>query len=363
MAKYCWNCGKELRDEAVFCKYCGSEISPKSSRQEEPLHSMEESNDIEPKYEEYPAEEFEEYPAEELEEYPAEEFEEYPEEEYEEPIAVDEEELEQKNKDKKLFGIVGIVLGVIVLAVIIGAIFYYNGMGKSKDSSEPKDATEATAATEETTAPVDENIADQLEVVLWDINFSQVEDLGDKPVGVLLKIRNDSTAPVKSVEYSIKASGKKFKNREDGGNLFNAFGYIKPGETGYLYGQIKVPSDTPREQGEITIKKATKGKDLGDYQMPYGQIVNFNEGPDTYDVSIKNPNSSSVKPNSSIVIVVIDDKNTLNDAWGYGTVKDTIGENEEMILTDVIHDPGLKYNWEEHQYSAFVIEKDVIGIK
>ena len=97
--------------------------------------------------------------------------------------------------------------------------------------------------------------------------------------------------------------------------------------------------------------------------MPYGEIVNFNKKPDTYDVSITNPNNSPVHPDNSIVIAVIDDKDTLNDAWGCGVVKDTIGENESMILTNVIHDPGFRYRWDEHHYSAFVIEKDVIGIK
>ena len=130
-----------------------------------------------------------------------------------------------------------------------------------------------------------------------------------------------------------------------------------------MYGQIKVPSDTPQKQGDIIIKTATKGDNLGDYEMPYGEIVNFNKKPDTYDVSITNPNNSPVHPDNSIVIAVIDDKDTLNDAWGCGVVKDTIGENESMILTNVIHDPGFRYRWDEHHYSAFVIEKDVIGIK
>ncbi len=339
MAKYCWKCGAELRDEAAFCKHCGAEMTPRTPEKERKPEPRETRDEDSPIVEEYPAEEIREQ------------------------RKAKQELQKQANKDKKMFRIIGIIIGVVMLAAVAGAVFYYGGFGGADQSTEPEESTTAAEATEPTETTADENIAEKLKVVLWDINFSQVNDLDSQPVDVLLKVKNGSTVPVKSVDYSINYSGTVFKNREDGGNQFNAYGYIKPGETGYLYGQIEVPSDTPQKQGDIIIKKATQGKNLGDYQMPYGEIVNFNKEPDTYDVSIKNPNNRTVKPKSSIVIAVNDDKDTLNDAWGCGVLQDTIGENEKMVLTDVIHDPGFRYRWDEYHYSAFVIEKDIIGIK
>ncbi len=206
------------------------------------------------------------------------------------------------------------------------------------------------------------DIAEDLEVVNSDINFSQVENLDASPVDVLLKIANNGDKPVKSVDYSIKYNGELFENRVSGGTVFNAFGYIKPGEIGYLYSQITVPSDTPRTQGSISIEAAEECEDLGDYVMPYGSIAGYNQVPDTYDVEVYNPNDSDVSAGRAIVIAYIEGFDTLMDAWGCGVVSEPVAAGEKVILNDAIHDPGFAYTIYDKHYSVFVIDKDVIGI-
>ena len=208
----------------------------------------------------------------------------------------------------------------------------------------------------------DDNIAEDLEIVNSDINFSQVRNLDKTPVDVLIKVANNSDEPVKSIDFSIKYNGEPFENRVSGGTDFTAIGYIKPGDTGFLYGQITVSSDTPRMQGIITIEDAEPCEDLGDYEIPYGSISGYNKATDSYHVEIYNPNDSDVIEGRAIAIAYIEGFDTLMDAWGCGVVSETIPAGEKLDLKDVIHDPGFAYTIYDKHYTVLVIDKDMIGV-
>lgn len=211
----------------------------------------------------------------------------------------------------------------------------------------------------------------QLTPETHDINFSHVDDLETSSVDVLIRVRNDSDKPIKSIKYRIQSNGNSFKNRLDDSNLFYAIGQIEPKTTGYMFSQIYIPGDTPQKQGEIIIDSAEKGKDLGDYQVPSGQITGFNSAVDSYDVWILNPNKDDVNLRESVVIAVAEDCDSLAGAWGCSTQQDLmidrIPAEQDVTLTNAIHDPDFSDKYtskdKDKKILAFVIEKEVIGVE
>ena len=199
-----------------------------------------------------------------------------------------------------------------------------------------------------------------------DINFSQVDNLETSAVDVLIKLENHTDSPIRSMEYKISYNEGTYHNRMDDTDTFFAFGQIGAGETGYMYSQLYLPSDTPREQGQISICSVEKGKDLGDYTTPSGQVTGFDEVTDSYDVYIMNPNDSDVNLRESVVIAVAEGSDSLADAWGCSTQEsialEYIGAKKDATLKGAIHDPGFGEPYDETLYRAFVIEKEVIGI-
>ena len=348
MATYCSHCGKELREGALFCRFCGTSVNEPAPAAESPDQA--EKNDPLPEIGE-PAS-FVQNGMPEVPPTPA-------------PAPV------QNKDEKKPFPakIVIIIAAVTALIALAAVIFYFSGGSgsskadpadskKTEQAEEPSDKEEEGTETEE--AAIDKS---EVSVLGRDINFSQVPDLDSAPVDVLLKVKNTGNVPLKAVDYKITYEGNAFSGRDGKEGKFYAYGYVKPGESGYLYGQIAVPEGTPRKQGDVSIISAYAGKDLGDYQMPSGKVVQFNPDPDTYDVSINNPNSSDVHKGRSVVIAVVRDSNKLAGAWGCGMVNETIPAGEEIVLKDVIYDPGFSYKITDKEFTAFVIEKDIIGIQ
>lgn len=248
--------------------------------------------------------------------------------------------------------IYGIVAAVMVLIIGAAAVIGFINMRDDDDDGEGNGSTAGSSVE-----------AADIEVVGRDINFSQVDDMETAPVDVLLMLTNNSDSPVKAVDYTISYDGDLFENRVSGGTEFSACGYIRPGETGYMYGQAFLPGNTPRKQGSIEICDAQECEDLGDYELPYGEVTAFNEEPDTYDVSVYNPNGSDVAPGSSIVIAYIANRTDLADAWGCGIVNEPVAAGEEAVLTNAIYDPGFGETIYDEHYSVLVIEKDVLGLE
>ncbi len=347
MAIYCSHCGKELREGALFCRFCGASVS-------EPAPGPEI---------------FDEPSADPEDALPT----------FDEPLPTSKDDVSyttpvsspvKSANEKKPFPakVVIIIAALTALIAVAAAIFYFSGGGddtvpektdnkETEQAEEPEQEEESTEAADATIETSDISVLDR------DINFSQVPDLDSAPVDVLLKVKNSGDSPLKAVDYKIVYEGDAFTNRDGNEGKFYAYGYVKPGETGYLYGQISVPEGTPRKQGNISILTAYAGKDLGDYQMPSGKVVQFNPDPDTYDVSIRNPNGDDVHRGRSIVIAVIRDSEKLAGAWGCGAVNETIPAGEEVVLKDAIYDPGFTYKITDKEYTAFVIDKDILGIQ
>ena len=230
------------------------------------------------------------------------------------------------------------------------------------ESSQAGTGTAGGATDEAVATPMtDQDLTSEITITDYDINYSQVDNYDTAPIDVLLRIENKNTVPIRKITYRIKQQSKYVKNRVTGGDTFEAYGYIKPGEMGYFYGQITIPDTSSSKQGKIRVVSTEAAPDLGGYVQPEGYIVGYLEEPEKYDVEIQNPNSTTVKADTALVIAVREDVRSLADTWGCGVLKQDIPAGADVVLKDAIVEPGIS-EFEMDAYRVFIIDKKIIGL-
>ena len=286
---FCYNCGKEIDDDSLFCPFCG----------------VEQTYDAEEGFEEEPA--FVD----------------------EGPLAMSaqpEEDLSGNFLTKKPIVTIA-ALACVIIACLIGAGIVFFGM----DDPDTKGAMEA------------DNI-----VLLdcdadWDSSYKD-EQYGTRKVDVIMLVKNDSDKDIASLEFNLKdKSGNPVENALDAEKPFRAEGFIAKNTTGIMVATVWT-NEKKKIVPENSFEMLQAYEYLGEegYVVPTGTItaakgVNH----DFYSVSMNNPNSVDISDTATYVAVDVADNN-IKDSDATGRIGETIAaDSKGNHFDNVFRDPGL----------------------
>lgn len=197
----------------------------------------------------------------------------------------------------------------------------------------------------------------KIEVLEYDINYSQTEGNLEIGVDTLIHVKNNNTVPIKGVQFTLTGkSGDNIENINSGNSYFQGDGYVAAGKSGYIYSKMYMLNGTPASQGEITLTDAYESKKLDTDYIAKGTITTFHKESDSYDVRIKNPSAETIPANDSIIIAIQNDYSKLASSWAAGRLTDDLKPGQEVTVKNAIHNPGF-IRFTEHKYETFIIDK------
>ena len=293
---FCYNCGKEIDDDSLFCPFCGVE---QTFEEEEP-------------------------------------FEEEPSFVDEGPLAMSrqpEEDLSTGLLTKKPIVVIA-ALACVIVACLIGAGIVFSGM----NNSETKGAMEA------------DNI-----VLLdcdadWDSSYTD-DQYNTRKVDIIMLVKNDTGKDIASVDFNLKdKSGNPVENSLNPGEPFRADGYIANGTTGIMVAPIWT-NEKKKIVPENSFEMVQAYEYLGEegYVVPTGTItaakgVNH----DFYSISMNNPNDVDIDENATYVAVEVAD-NDIKDSDATGRVEQSVeADSKGSRYDNVFRDPGLTDRYEDY---------------
>lgn len=247
----------------------------------------------------------------------------------------------------------------VILGFGIGAIAFV-ATGDPEDEAaqtqtQTETAAEAPAAAE---TPVDISEVEKLD---YDIDFSQLKSDDDAMIGspsvagvnIFMKVANHSaTTVLRSVEFKFSQNGKEISNIE--GGSFRAYGWIEPGQTGYMLGHMVMADETIEakdRQGEIELTRVAaygKPSNAPDYVMtPGGEILDHDEDTDTYITAVENTCGYPVSAKTSYLLVYWDNEEDFDEiAWGAGKLQKDLAPGGAYKDDTTIYNPGWRLDGE-----------------
>lgn len=264
---------------------------------------------------------------------------------------------------KKPNGGAGKKIALVIAAVLV--LGFASFLIASHLLSEPKSPDQST-----------ELQVGDIKILGSDINYSQ---LGDKNrrmtlerdgVDMLIKVQNNGKVPLRAFKFRVKLEGHS-ENLEDiqGKDLFEAYGFVKQGQKGYMYAHLYLPNTTSHDQAgedydQIYPDRITAEGDLGEYDIPKGKIKKFHDSSDSYDAKVMNGNPE-IKINATATILAfrkdIDDHSKLDRLWGAGTVGQDISGNDEETIKGAIYNPGFDDPYDYDRYEVYVYDHDFLA--
>lgn len=197
----------------------------------------------------------------------------------------------------------------------------------------------------------------KLEVLEYDINYSQTEGDLQSGVDTLIYVKNNNTVPIKGVQFTLAGkSGDNVENINSGNSYFQGDGYVAAGKSGYIYSKMYILNGTPASQGKLTLTDAYESKKQDADNIANGTVTTFHKEADSYDVRIKNLSAETIPANDSIIIAIQNGYSKLASSWAAGRLTDDLKPGQEVTVKNAIHNPGF-VKFTEHKYETFIIDK------
>ena len=197
----------------------------------------------------------------------------------------------------------------------------------------------------------------KIEILEYDINYSQAEGNLESGVDTLIHVKNNNKVPIKGVQFTVAGkNGDNIENVNSGNSYFQGDGYVAAGKSGYIYSKMYMINSTPTSQGKLTLTDAYKSSELDMTEIATGTVTTFHKKADSYDVRIKNPSAETITANDSIIIVIQKDYKKLASSWGAGKLAEDLKPDQEVNVKKAIHNPGF-IKFDAHKYEAFIIDK------
>lgn len=228
-----------------------------------------------------------------------------------------------------------------------------NGSTGNSNARSKSESTGNTDGTRESSI----DYTKKLEVLEYDINYSQTEGDLESGVDTLIHVKNNNTVSIKGVQFTLAGkSGDNVENINSGNSYFQGDGYVAAGKSGYIYSKMYILNGTPASQGKLTFTDAYESKKLDADNIANGTVTTFHKEADSYDVRIKNLSAETIPANDSIIIAIQNGYSKLASSWAAGRLTDDLKPGQEVTVKNAIHNPGF-VKFTEHKYETFIIDK------
>ena len=267
----------------------------------------------------------------------------------------------QKNSGKgKMFALIAAAVLIVVLGIFF--IVPHGGGGEEEAQVEPGVAPPRTK--------------DGVTIQGSDINYSQLKTgpekltLSKDGVDMLIQVHNDREKPLRAFKFKMSLKGWRpdsFLDDINGEEEFEAIGYVRSGETGYMYVKLYLPNQFlkhPKQAGpngcRVFPMEVTAEGELADYKIPRGKLTGKHDRSDCYPARIKNKNENSKIYKGATILAIhedIEDQIGLDQWWGAGTINDEIAGGKTKNIKRAIYNPGFKDEDDYDEYEVMVLDE------